>query len=639
MSLVSRTAIAAAVVAAVVLAIAGGTTYVAVRQSVAGTASDLEVRDIAARLLPIALSLEIGVVLLSIVAAQRVARPLLDMATYTDHIRNLDSVGDPPDEPTKLMGEVGALADALEAMLQRMREAADDERSRINAILASLDEGLVTMRADGVVESANRAAARMFGCDEAEMVGRKFRVVTADRRRARADGTVAGLLDTGEANMVGKSRKLVGRRKDGTEVPIEMSITETSVQGRNLITGVLRDLSERRHAEKALRNAQAETKKLALVASRTQNIVIIMDAAGRVEWINDAVTRITGYALEEAIGKSPGEILHGPDSDRTEIARIDAAVEAGEGFRTEISGHSKSGSRYWVEIDGQPVRDKSGRLLNFIGVGADITARKETEAELRKARDRAEEASRAKSEFLSTVSHELRTPLTSISGALGLIRAGVAGDLAPKLKSMLDIAANNCERLMQIINDILDVQKIEAGKMDYRMKRVNLAALVRESIEANRTYGRNNGVALVLGEVEENSTIVGDSDRLMQVMANLISNAVKFSPAKGEVEISVTREPPFFRITVTDHGTGIPEEFRGRIFQKFWQADSSDSRKQGGTGLGLAITKALVEHHNGRISFESEVGRGTRFHVDLPIEAGATERQTRADAAGRSALS
>jgi signal transduction histidine kinase len=203
------------------------------------------------------------------------------------------------------------------------------------------------------------------------------------------------------------------------------------------------------------------------------------------------------------------------------------------------------------------------------------------------------------------------------------------------MKSMLDIAASNCARLMQIINDILDVQKIEAGKLDYRMGRVDLVRLVQESVEANRTYGRDNGVELIVREIAESAVVHGDADRLMQVMANLISNAIKFSPSKGQVEVAVTTRVSHYRITVTDHGTGIPEQFRPKIFQKFWQADSSDTRKQGGTGLGLAISKAIVEHHEGRISFESEVGRETRFHVDLPIASAAPERQKPDRAADR----
>lgn len=641
MSLVGRTAIAVAIVTAVALAVFGAVAYAAVRQNLA----DPAVHDFTVKLLLVGASLEICVVALGIAAARRVTRPLRELAALAQGIDSVDSIRGSLGVPTKMTGEVGLLADSLDEMLLRLRGSAAAERSRreaqYRAVFDGVGEGLITLRADGVVETANRAALRMFGCDASEMVGRKFRMITAVPDAIRHDDFVANFLKTGEANMVGKSRKLVGRRKDGSEIPIELSITETSIQGRNLITGVLRDISERRHAEKALRLAQSATKKLALVASRTQNIVIIMDAAGRIEWVNDAFTRITEYTTEEAVGKTPGEILRGPDSDRAEIARIDDAVAAGQGFRTEIISNSKSGNRHWVEIDVQPVGDKSGRLTNFIAVGSDITARKASEDELRTARDRAEDASRAKSEFLSTVSHELRTPLTSISGALGLLRAGIAGDLAPKMKSMLDIAASNCARLMQIINDILDVQKIEAGKMDYRMGRVNLADLVQESVDANRTYGRDNGVTLLVGELAEDAVVRGDADRLMQVMANLISNAIKFSPAKGQVEIAVTQRPSAFRITVADHGTGIPEDFRGKIFQKFWQADSSDTRKQGGTGLGLAISKAIVEHHDGGISFESEVGRGTRFHVDLPIAASAPDRQARPETAskGRSVAS
>jgi PAS domain S-box-containing protein len=633
--LVGRAAVVVAVVAAAMLAVLGAVAYAAVREDLPDAAR----HALAVRLLLAGAALEVGAVALGIAAARRLARPLGELAAFARSIDSIDAAPASPGVPAGASAEVGLLAHSFADMLLRLRGAAAAERARrdaqYRAVFEGVGEGLITLGRDGVVQTANRAALRMFGCDASEMIGRRFRLHRAGQPADGERGFVASFLKTGEANMVGKSRKLVGRRKDGSEIPIELSITETPVQGRNLITGVLRDISERRQAEKALRLAQSATKKLALVASRTQNIVVIMDAAGRIEWVNDAFTRISEYATEEAVGKTLGGILRGPGSDRAEIGEIDEAVAAGQGFRTEIVSRSKSGNRRWVEIDVQPVGDKSGRLTNFIAVGSDITARKAAEDELRTARDRAEVASRAKSEFLSTVSHELRTPLTSISGALGLLRAGVAGDLPPKMKSMLDIAASNCARLMQIINDILDVQKIEAGKMDYRMGRVDLAELVRESIEANRTYGRDNGVSLVAGELVADAVVRGDADRLMQVMANLISNAIKFSPPKGEVEIAVTRRAAGFRITVADHGAGIPEDFRAKVFQKFWQADSSDTRRQGGTGLGLAISKAIVEHHAGSIGFESEVGRGTRFHVDLPAAAEPADRQPPADPPAR----
>ncbi len=196
-----------------------------------------------------------------------------------------------------------------------------------------------------------------------------------------------------------------------------------------------------------------------------------------------------------------------------------------------------------------------------------------------------------KNDFVSVVSHELRTPLTSIRGSLGLIAGGVAGELPAKARSLVDIAAKNCERLVRLINDILDVEKIESGQMGFRLAPVDLAALAGQAVESNRAYAEGYEVELrisFLGEAVEGrgARVWGDADRLLQVITNLISNAVKFSPRGGVVEVAVTRGEGEARVAVTDHGPGVPPEFRQRIFEKFAQADSSSTREKGGTGLG-----------------------------------------------------
>lgn len=227
-------------------------------------------------------------------------------------------------------------------------------------------------------------------------------------------------------------------------------------------------------------------------------------------------------------------------------------------------------------------------------------------------------AEKIKQEFTSTVSHELRTPLTSIKGSLGLIRSGVAGQLPDKLQSMLDIAYSNCDRLVLLINDILDMEKLEAGMMNFHLQPMQAISLVEEAIKANKGYGDEHGVTFVKTTMEEDSLVYGDKDRLMQSLSNLMSNAAKYSRQGEQVELSVTREGDKIRIAVKDFGIGIPESFQKNIFQKFSQADSSDTRQKGGTGLGLSITKAIVERHGGEIGFQSEAGVGSTFFFTLP---------------------
>lgn len=229
-----------------------------------------------------------------------------------------------------------------------------------------------------------------------------------------------------------------------------------------------------------------------------------------------------------------------------------------------------------------------------------------------------ERAENIKHEFISIVSHELRTPLTSIKGSLGLIKSGTVGDLPEKMQSMFDIAYSNSERLNLLINDILDIEKIKSEVVEFRMEPMDIVLLVEGAIEANEGYAVENNITFLKTRGEETAFVLGDRDRLMQVLSNLMSNAAKFSPQGEQVEISVTRENDNVKVAVKDNGKGIPEAFRENIFEMFTQIDASDSRNSGGTGLGLNIAKTIVEHHKGTISLDSGVGFGSTFYFTLP---------------------
>jgi signal transduction histidine kinase/DNA-binding response OmpR family regulator len=258
------------------------------------------------------------------------------------------------------------------------------------------------------------------------------------------------------------------------------------------------------------------------------------------------------------------------------------------------------------KMDGRSIEITRQRMPDggTISTYSDITERKKVE--------------RTKDEFVSTVSHELRTPLTSIQGALGLIVGGALGPIPPEMKAMIDIAHSNSERLVRLINDILDIEKIESGGLEFRLQRQRLSPILRKSIEANATYAAKYNVRVRFEEGALDAEADVDADRLTQVMANLLTNAEKFSTPGDTVVVTLQRRGKILRISVTDHGPGIPVEFRDKIFGRFAQADTSDSRKKGGTGLGLSIVRALVERMHGTASFTSEVGAGSTFFVDLP---------------------
>ena len=223
-----------------------------------------------------------------------------------------------------------------------------------------------------------------------------------------------------------------------------------------------------------------------------------------------------------------------------------------------------------------------------------------------------------KDEFVSTVSHELRTPLTSIYGSLDLLVGPLARDLPADARQLLAIAHESTERLIRLINDLLDLEKMASGKLDYRLERQPLRPLVAQALRDTAAYAEGLGVRLVLADGPE-AEVLADGDRIVQVCVNLLSNAAKFSPRGGAVEVEIGLRDGMARVAVVDHGSGIPAAFRDRIFERFAQADSSDRRAKSGTGLGLSICRSIVEAHGGNVGFLSEPDVRTEFWFRLPL--------------------
>lgn len=357
--------------------------------------------------------------------------------------------------------------------------------------------------------------------------------------------------------------------------------------------------------------------RLSMVASQMLSGIIITDVEGRIEWANEAFTRITEYPLSELTGQRPRDVLHGPDTDAATVRSVFDSMSRREAFEVDLLAYKRSGAIVWVRLTANPLEDEWGEPGGYMVMVADISELKNIEM--------------MKSGFASTVSHELRTPLTSIAGSLALVASGVAGQLPPESQRMIEIAQKNSERLGRLIDDLLDMDKLVEGKVRLDMRVCALMPIIERAIDTNQAYAQQFGVTLRCTETVTGINVDIDVNRLEQVMSNLLSNAAKFTDEGTQVDIRVHAldDGRSVRVSVVDRGRGIPEESHHLLFQKFSQVDTSDTRSRGGTGLGLAISKELIERMGGSIGFTSRAGDGATFFFDLPI---ATLEATPADA-------
>jgi PAS domain S-box-containing protein len=361
--------------------------------------------------------------------------------------------------------------------------------------------------------------------------------------------------------------------------------------------------------EEARRQVEASGRKLALFAERSPIAVFELDDTGRVLSFNPAAENLLGFSSAEVLGRVSTDFLFTESVSagvRQEWAQMLRSHAPKVGWRLNVI--RRDGVEITCDWSLTPLVNPENRVVSVIVQGRDITQQLEAE--------------RIKQEFTSTLSHELRTPLTSIIGSLQLINSGVMGDIEKDILELTTIAERNGQRLLDLINDILDVEKIESGKLTLILEAVELGELVTESLTLNRAFAERFKVKLVASGEIRAVRVNADRKRVLQVMTNLLSNAAKFSTEGTAVEVSIEiAADETVRVGVHDTGPGIPENFRNRIFGRFAQADMSHTRQIGGTGLGLAICKRLVELMGGRIGFSDRAAGGTTFWFELPKHA------------------
>ncbi|MBW7894290.1 MAG: PAS domain S-box protein [Opitutaceae bacterium] len=437
--------------------------------------------------------------------------------------------------------------------------------------------------------------------------------------RRRVDAQLQGMAD-----FIEPEYRVRARGGDWRWVYTRSRVVAAAAGKPTRIIGTVQDITARREAEQALRESQAEARKLSLVASRTDNPVLIASPEGTIEWINESFTRVMEYTLPEVLGKSPAEFMVGPETNLRTVQRIRAAMARGQGLDTDVINYSKSGRKYHLHLEVQPIYNEAGRLENYIAILSDITVRVETEHQLRRAKSEADAASRAKSEFLASMSHEIRTPMNGVIGMTSLL---METPLNSEQRDFVNTIRNSGEALLTIINDILDFSKIESGKMELESMPFELSLCIEEAFDLFALQASAKKLELTYHiEPDVPAWIVGDVTRLRQIIVNLVNNAVKFTPS-GSIALTARRidgaagKTHVLEFTVQDTGIGIPADRLDRLFKAFSQIDSSTTRKYGGTGLGLAITQRLCAMMGGGIRVESTPGKGSTFIFTIKVVA------------------
>ena len=461
--------------------------------------------------------------------------------------------------------------------------------ARSRGLLEAAPEAMLVVDQRGEIVLLNLQAEKEFGYRRDELLGQKVTNIIPE-------GFAERLLTDGVevlAQQIVTGIDLSGRRKDGNEFPIGIMLSPLA-SGEGIL--VIRDISQRKNAEKHLALMEARYHGLLEAAPDT---MVAVNHAGEIVLLNLQAEKEFGYRRDELLGQNIKKIIPERVAERLTADSPRSSLTLQIGTEIELTGRRKDGGEFPIEIMLSPL-ESAERIL----VIRNISVRRQTE--------------RLKDEFVATVSHELRTPLTSISGSLGLLAGQWASKLPESAARLLAIAHTNSQRLVRLINDILDIEKLESGHVVFNLSKVAVRPLVEHALEDNRGFAQSYGVQVRLGVMSDDADVNADPDRLAQVITNLLSNAIKFSPAGGEVLVAVEKNANDVRITVRDHGAGVPDDFKLHIFEKFAQADATSTRQKGGTGLGLSIVKQIVERLGGNVGFEDAPGGGAIFYVELP---------------------
>jgi PAS domain S-box-containing protein len=502
---------------------------------------------------------------------------------------------------------------------ERQRQQLRESEGRFRLVVEASPNAIVLVDSSGKVVMVNRQVELLFGFERDELLDQPVERLLPEQLRQGHPAMRRAFMKAPEHRRMGGNRELFGQHRDGRLIPLEVGLAPIRAGEEMLVQAVIIDISERKSAEERFR----------LVVEASPNAIVLVDGQGRVSMVNRQTEQMFGYSRDEMLGQ-PVEILLPEVTRAIHPSLRDAFIKDPSprrmGGNRELFGQHRDGSLIPLEVGLSPLRSGDERLVQAVII--DISERKAAEQRLREQAEQLALANRYKSEFLANMSHELRTPLNSILILSEQLRHNVAGNLTEKQVKHADIVYKAGNDLLQLINDVLDLAKIEAGRVQLKLEPLNIHDLLVELDSSLRPMAEIKGLRLLTHlEPGVARVIHSDRGRLQQILRNLLSNALKFTE-HGEVELSIGLSPvsldderETLQFVVRDSGIGIDPAQHNRIFQAFQQIDGSTSRRFGGTGLGLAITRQLVEVLGGQISLESTPGQGSRFIVRLPVVA------------------
>lgn len=493
-----------------------------------------------------------------------------------------------------------SMLDTVHAINERNQTklALMDHPQTLGTIFDLAGEAIICIDQQQYIRLYNQTAERIFGYTAAEAVGQPLDILLPEgvRQIHRRHVGDFGKTSVASRRMGARRGQVNGRRKNGELFPASASISKSQTQNGLWFTVMLQDITEQQQAEAAIRRSE---ERLRTTTNAVPVLIAYIDADERYRFNNQAYEDWLGVPYQTLEGQSLSEALGPEIYDRIQPYLHQAL--SGESVTFEVEFLDSDRPYRWVSVSYQP-DIQNGKVQGCFALTQDISDRKAAE--------------QLKRDFVSVVSHELRTPLTSIHGALKLLTTGQLGHLKAQGQKLLDIALNNTERLTRLINDVLDLERIESGRIKLIKVRCQVAQLLQQAAQAMMPMAMEQGVQLQV--LPTDTHIYADPDHVAQTLTNLLSNAIKFSPRGETVVLKAIEQPRQILFKVIDHGRGIPEDKLETIFERFQQVDASDTRNHGGTGLGLAICREIVQYHRGRIWVTSVHGEGSTFCFTLP---------------------